>query len=123
MQLKLAKLKSLTEEEKGENGMLRSRIEEQSQLIMILKQRSDEATLRIRALEKINSDLDGRQGEFNDERRRSKKKYDILDSRFNDLALNHEEMIKIKVSRTYYSALYIIHYISSRMSIKLGMLD
>ena len=38
MQEKLKKLRGLAEDDKTENAMLRSRIDEQSQLIMILKQ-------------------------------------------------------------------------------------
>ena len=42
----LSKLNNLTADEKGELGLLRSRIDEQSQLIMILKNRADEHLLR-----------------------------------------------------------------------------
>lgn len=57
MQTNLVKLKALTEDDKAENAKLRSRIDEQCQLIMILKQRADEGTIRTQTLEKINKEL------------------------------------------------------------------
>lgn len=57
MKKNLDKLKALSEDDKSENGKLRSRIDEQCRLIMFLKQRADEGTLRIRALEKVNKEL------------------------------------------------------------------
>ncbi|XP_053373901.1 coiled-coil domain-containing protein 89-like [Mercenaria mercenaria] len=92
----LSKLKGLSKDDKTENAMLRSRIDEQSQLIMILKNRADEAFTRISTLERINKELtefrDNAQENINHEIR----KFNILDKRFNDLASNHEEMIKYK---------------------------
>lgn len=46
----LANLRGLSEEEKSEKAKLYSRIQEQSQLICILKRRSDEALERCRIL-------------------------------------------------------------------------
>ncbi|XP_060600942.1 coiled-coil domain-containing protein 89-like [Ruditapes philippinarum] len=92
----LSKLKGLAKDDKTENAMLRSRIDEQSQLIMILKNRADEAFSRTSTLERINKELtefrDNAQENINHEIR----KFNILDKRFNDLASNHEEMIKYK---------------------------
>ena len=76
--------------------MLRSRIDEQSQLIMILKSRADEAFSRTSTLERINKELT----EFRDNAKENLdheiRKFNLLDRRFNDLASNHEEMIKYK---------------------------
>ena len=96
MQTNLAKLRALSEDDKTENAMLRSRINEQSQLIMILKQRSDEATLSLQTLERINKELEDFRDGAENELDMQLKKYNMLDARFNDLAGNHEEMIKIK---------------------------
>ncbi len=57
MQANLAKLRSLSEDDKTENAMLRSRIDQQSELIMILKQRTDEAVTKAHTLERINDEL------------------------------------------------------------------
>ncbi len=57
MQSNLAKLRSLSEDDKTENAMLRSRIDQQSELIMILKQRTDEAVTKAHTLERINDEL------------------------------------------------------------------
>ena len=96
MQTNLAKLKALSEDDKTENALLRGRIDEQSQLIMILKQRADEAVFKVRALERINQELEEFRDNAEEEFRLQNKKYNMLDARFSDLAHNHEEMIKIK---------------------------
>ncbi|KAH9519087.1 Coiled-coil domain-containing protein 89 [Bulinus truncatus] len=96
MQRNLNKLKLLTEDDKTENAKLRSRIDEQCQLIMILKQRADEGTIRCQTLEKINKELLDFRDQADAMLKSEIKKYDILDVRFNQLASNHEEMIRIK---------------------------
>jgi hypothetical protein len=96
MQRNLSKLKSLSEDDKSENGMLRSRIDEQSQLIMILKQRADDVSRKSQTLEKINKEMI----EFRENAKvmldGEIRKYNMLNSRFDDLASNHQELIKIK---------------------------
>ncbi|TMS06149.1 Coiled-coil domain-containing protein 89 [Larimichthys crocea] len=57
IQKALEKLQSLSAEDKTET--LRSRIDEQSSLICILKQRADELLLRCQVLEKINTEKGG----------------------------------------------------------------
>lgn len=76
--------------------MLRSRIDEQSQLIMILKNRADEAITRIQTLEKINKELTDFRDNAKEDLNHEIRKFNLLDARFNDLAANHEEMIKFK---------------------------
>ena len=92
----MAKLRALSEDDKTENAMLRSRITEQSQLIMILKQRADEATLSLSSLEKVNAELLNFRENAEEELKSQLKKFNILDDRFMELASNHEEMIRIK---------------------------
>ena len=96
MQENLAKLKNLSEDDKTEHAMLRSRINEQSQLIMILKQRSDESVVKIRTLEKMNAELESFRNEATEKFEQELRKFNILDQRFEDLASNHEELIKFK---------------------------
>lgn len=96
MQESLAKLRALKEDDKTEAAMLRSRIDEQSRLIMILKQRADEEILRAQALERITKELSDFKDQADNVLKNEIRKYSILDSRFNCLASNHEEMIKIK---------------------------
>lgn len=92
----LSKLKGLGKDDKTENAMLRSRIDEQSQLIMILKNRADEAFTRIQTLERINDELTSFRDNAKEQLQSEVRKFNILDGRFNDLAANHEEMIKYK---------------------------
>merc|ERR1711937_63861 len=75
---------------------LQARIDEQSELICILKKRADSLLLdtkqyqtRIEKIENVNSSL---KNQLNTE----KTKVRMLESRFDDLAENHAEMIKFK---------------------------
>ena len=92
----MSKLKGLAKDDKTENAMLRSRIDEQSQLIMILKNRADEAITRIQTLEKINTELVSFRDNAKEQLDQEIRKFKLLDGRFNDLASNHEELIKYK---------------------------
>ena len=92
----LMNLRNIPNEEKTEMGLLRSRIEEQSRLIMILKQRGDEYIRKNQILEKQNKELYDNIEHYNTDVKDLEKKCDLLNSRFNDLADNHEELIKIK---------------------------
>ena len=96
MQNSLEKLKNLAKDDKTENALLRSRIDEQSQLIMILKQRADEVTSKTSTIERINKEL----LEFRDNAKEMLdseiRKNDLLSKRFDELAYNHEEIIKYK---------------------------
>ncbi|XP_077978620.1 coiled-coil domain-containing protein 89-like isoform X2 [Glandiceps talaboti] len=92
----LDKLRSLSKDDKTENAMLRSRIDEQSQLICILKQRSDEYVQKALTLDRVNKELE----HFRDNAQHiidnEIKKFNLLDKRFYELADNHEEMIRFK---------------------------
>ena len=92
----LSKLKGLSKDDKTENAMLRSRIDEQSQLIMILKNRADETIARIQTLERINHELTDFRDNAKENLNHEIRKFNLLDARFSDLASNHEEMIKFK---------------------------
>ncbi|KAK1336187.1 hypothetical protein QTO34_003990 [Cnephaeus nilssonii] len=92
----LANLRGLSEEEKSEKAMLRSRIHEQSQLICILKRRSDEALERCQILELLNTELEEK-GVLEAEKLKAKSEHARkLEDRFMTLAANHEEMIRFK---------------------------
>lgn len=92
----LEKLQGLSDGDKGEKAMLRSRIHEQSQLICILKQRADEQLLRCKALEQLNAELEDMR--MADALRLDAQARHIqqLEQRFMDLAANHEDMIHFK---------------------------
>ena len=96
MQANMAKLKKLSDDDKSENAMLRSRINEQSQLIMILKQRADEASITTQTLERINLELEDFRDKAKDDLHAQLRKNNMVEARFNDLAKNHTEMINIK---------------------------
>ncbi|XP_055726574.1 coiled-coil domain-containing protein 89 [Salvelinus fontinalis] len=92
----LEKLRGLSLDERTESGMLRSRIDEQSSLICILKQRADDMLLRCQALERINSELEDLRADVQTELDKEKKRSMQLEQRFMDLAANHQELIHFK---------------------------
>jgi len=92
----LAKLRSLNEDDKTENAMLRSRIDEQCQLIMILKQRGDETMTQLKTSERIRESLEEFRAHAQTAIDMEVKKSQMLDQRFNELAENHQELIKFK---------------------------
>ncbi|XP_077072006.1 coiled-coil domain-containing protein 89 isoform X1 [Siphateles boraxobius] len=92
----LEKLRSLSQEERTEADVLRSRIDEQSTLICILKQRADEMLLRCQALEKINTELENLRANVQEELENERKKSALLEQRFMHLASNHRELINFK---------------------------
>ena len=96
MKNNLVRLRGLAENEKTENAMLQSRLDEQSQLIMILKQSTDEKGTRLKTLERINEELTLFRDEAGGKLERETRQNNMLDARFNELAENHDEMIKIK---------------------------
>ncbi|XP_069110635.1 coiled-coil domain-containing protein 89-like isoform X2 [Argopecten irradians] len=96
MQNNLSKLKGLSADDKTEKAMLRSRIDEQSQLIMILKQRADEVANKTKSVDRINDELISFRDHAKEMLDGEIRKYNILNARFDDLASNHQEMIKIK---------------------------
>ena len=63
---------------------------------MILKQRADDATSRMKALENVNEELVRFKESAQNRLELEKKKYTMLDARFNDLAENHADIIKFK---------------------------
>uniref|UniRef100_A0A8C3VV33 Coiled-coil domain-containing protein 89 n=1 Tax=Catagonus wagneri TaxID=51154 RepID=A0A8C3VV33_9CETA len=92
----LANLRGLSEEEKSEKAMLRSRIQEQSQLICILKRRSDEALERCQVLELLNTELEEKRMLEAEELKAKSEHAQKLEERFMTLAANHELMIRFK---------------------------
>ncbi|CAH1789596.1 unnamed protein product [Owenia fusiformis] len=96
MEGNLSKLRSLSKEDKSEMGLLRSRIDEQSQLIMILKQRADEHLLKAKTLEKCNIELEAFRENAQHQLDQEFRKFNMLNDRFDDLASNHQELIKFK---------------------------
>lgn len=92
----LANLRGLSEEEKGEKAMLRSRIQEQSQLICILKRRSDEALERCQILELLNNELEEKRMQELEKMKVQSEHVQKLEGRFMTLAANHELMIRFK---------------------------
>ncbi|XP_030846414.1 coiled-coil domain-containing protein 89-like [Strongylocentrotus purpuratus] len=96
MNASLDKLKRLTHEDKTEAAMLRSRIDEQGQLICILKQRADESLLKAQTLDRINRELEKFREHAQEMLEGEIKKFNMVDRRFQELAENHEEMIRFK---------------------------
>ncbi|XP_068560395.1 coiled-coil domain-containing protein 89 isoform X2 [Cebidichthys violaceus] len=84
---------SLSTEDATETGMLRSRIDEQSSLICMLKQRADQELLRCQALQQLNADLEGQGTDCQKELDGERKKAELLEKRFMDLAANNQAII------------------------------
>lgn len=93
IQKSLEKLWSLPTGDETETGMLRSRIDEQSSLICILKQRADELLLRCQALQKINTELEDQVTGCQKELDGEIKKAEMIERRFMDLAANNQAII------------------------------
>lgn len=96
MNVNLDKLKRLSHDDKTEAAMLRARIDEQAQLICILKQRADEALLKSQTLERVNKELEKFRENAQEMIEGEIKRCSMLDTRFHELAENHEEMIRFK---------------------------
>ncbi|XP_041479276.1 coiled-coil domain-containing protein 89-like [Lytechinus variegatus] len=96
MNANLDKLKRLSQEDKTEAAMLRSRIDEQAQLICILKQRADESLVKAQTLERVNKELEKFREHAQEMLEEEIKKFNMVDRRFQELAENHEEMIRFK---------------------------
>jgi len=79
-----------------QSDVLRSRIEEQSQLICVLKQRNDQLLAKVNASESQNEKLVQSQGILRQQLKDDSKRFDRLEDHFNTLAANHQEMIQIK---------------------------
>ncbi|KAM4609462.1 coiled-coil domain-containing protein 89 [Polymixia lowei] len=90
------KLRGLNPGEKTETWILRSRLDEQSNLICIQKQRADEMLIRCEALQKINTELEGLVADGQKELNFERNKSTMLEKRFMDLAANHQEIITFK---------------------------
>nr|XP_046260894.1 coiled-coil domain-containing protein 89 [Scatophagus argus] len=91
IQKSLEKLQSLSLE--GTTEVLRSRINEQSSLICILKERADEQHVRCQALQKINMELESQVTDSQKQLDGERKKAELLEKRFMDLAANNQAII------------------------------
>ncbi|XP_074515457.1 coiled-coil domain-containing protein 89 [Sebastes fasciatus] len=83
----------LSADDATETRMLRSRIEQQSSLICLLKQRADEVLLQCLALRKINIELEGRVTDCQKQLDGERKKSEVLEKRFMVLADNNQAII------------------------------
>ncbi|XP_029450727.1 coiled-coil domain-containing protein 89 [Rhinatrema bivittatum] len=83
-------------EDQTELVVLRSRIDEQSQLICALKRRADQALERCQALEALNEERDELREAAEAARHAEQRRARQLGERFDDLAANHQQMIRFK---------------------------
>ncbi|CAL9690279.1 unnamed protein product [Knipowitschia caucasica] len=96
MRLALEKLSVSPEGAGTDVDALRCRVDQQSTLISILKNRTDELLLRCQALQKINSELEETVTDTHKELEDERKNYETLEKRFMDLAANNEAIIVFK---------------------------
>jgi len=106
--------RGLSDDERSENALLRSRIDEQSHLIMILKQRSDEVTQTANSLNKRNTLLVAESERMCNDLTVQMRRYDVLESRFNDLASNHRQMIEVSLLHTSFNQCSLIYSVSQK---------
>ncbi|XP_046846299.1 coiled-coil domain-containing protein 89-like isoform X2 [Xenia sp. Carnegie-2017] len=92
----LAKLKGLPKDEISETAMLRDRIDQQSELICILKNRADSNLIKSQCFENEIKELHRAKDDAECKFLQEHKKFQILEERFKILYNNHEEIIKIK---------------------------
>ena len=92
----MAKLKSLPTDETSENAMLRDRINQQSELICILKKQADTTLIKSQSLEQDMRELQAAKEEAECNYHDQVRKYIVLEKRFQTLYHSHEEIIKIK---------------------------
>ncbi|KFZ49695.1 Coiled-coil domain-containing protein 89, partial [Antrostomus carolinensis] len=83
-------------EEKSEEALLHSRLEQQHRLICILKKKADDADKRCRDLEQLNVELEKLRTEEAVKIKTQSQQIQQLEGRFMDLANNHEKMIQFK---------------------------
>ena len=96
MKANLEKLRALSKDDLSENAMLRSRIDQQAELICILKQRADEALRKTTSMEKDIEELRKVRDETLCALHTETRKYSVLEKRFFVLNSNHEELITFK---------------------------
>ena len=63
---------------------------------LVMFQRADEASISASTLERINKELENFRDNAKDDMQAQIRKFNILNSRFDDLASNHAELIQIK---------------------------
>ncbi|XP_008276901.1 coiled-coil domain-containing protein 89 [Stegastes partitus] len=88
------KFQCLSTEDVTERKALRSRIDEQSSLICILKQRADETLLRCQALQKINTELEEQVTHCQKELDGARKETEKIEKSFRILAANNQGIIE-----------------------------
>lgn len=96
MKANLEKLRALSKDDLTENGLLRSRIDQQCELICILKQRTDESLRKSMEVEKQYHELQRQRDDILTTLHSETRKFSVLEKRFEVLNQKHEELIKIK---------------------------
>ncbi len=86
----------MPKDETSENAMLRDRIDQQSELICILKKQADTSLIKSQTLEQDMRELQAAKEEAECNYHDQVRKYTVLEKRFQTLYHNHEEIIKIK---------------------------
>lgn len=95
-EMEAAERGGLAGEKFDELEMLRSRIDEQSKLICFLKRRADDQLKENKTLSERFEDLAIAKEEGDEDLKMLRDHVQMVESRFDELADNHEEMIKIK---------------------------
>lgn len=83
---------------------LRSRLNEQSNLIRILKLKVDQLNLQCESLQRVNTELEGQLVERQEERDKERRRAEILERRFAQLASNNQGIISFMEEYKYQNA-------------------
>ena len=86
----------MPKDETSENAMLRDRIDQQSELICILKKQADTSLIKSQTLEEDMRELQTAKENAECNYQDQGRKHTVLQKRFETLYHNHEEIIKIK---------------------------
>ncbi|XP_062510592.1 coiled-coil domain-containing protein 89-like [Corticium candelabrum] len=89
-------LRSLAHDDRQEADMLRSRIDQQSELIAILRQRSDQSYERYESVLDLVAELSDAKEALELEVSKERKQREIIEQRFKNLNENHVQLISIK---------------------------
>ncbi len=89
-------LRNIPNEDKTEFGMMKSRVEEQGRLIMMLKKSGDDYLNKNSVLEKLNQQLNDKIEELEDSFKALEVKNNLINERFKTLSDYNEEIIKYK---------------------------
>ncbi|RDD46445.1 Coiled-coil domain-containing protein 89 [Trichoplax sp. H2] len=96
LQTSLDKLQALSQDDKSENNMLRSRIDQQSELIMMLKQRADECQKQLTLTEESKMRADNTLEQAKKSIQLEKERKMVIEKRYGQLQEEYDQLSKTR---------------------------